>query len=244
MAVGGSNLYVGQFSGGVACWNGSTLTSIGLPNDAIWAVAADTSSVFIGGTFTQVNGVAARSIARWNGTNWFPLKQGIGGLAFPYVQSLTLDGTNLYVGGPFTMAGATNANRIARWDGSNWSPIGTGVSGQTLTSATVVNSIGVQAGNLFIGGAFLSAGGDRNIKHFAKWDGASWSSVGPILSFVNGSFAFTLTDQIGRTYGIEASSDLKSWIRVAIFTNLDRVSQFIDTATTNQNRRFYRAVTP
>lgn len=244
LAVAGSNLYAGQFSGGLARWNGATWTTIGLANDAIWAVAADSASVYIGGTFTQVNGIAARSIARWNGAQWFPLKQGVGDPVLPYVQTLTLAGTNLYVGGSFTIAGPTNANRIVRWDGSNWYPLGSGVQGATLGRATIVNSIAFQDGNLFIGGAFLSAGRDRSIKHFARWDGAIWSSVGPILSFVDGSFQFTLTDQIGRSYGIEASSDLKTWTRVATFTNLTGVASFIDNATTNLNRRFYRAVTP
>jgi outer membrane protein assembly factor BamB len=244
MAVTGSNLYVGQFSGGVSRWDGTNWTSLGLPNDAIWAVAADDSSVYIGGTFTQVNAVAAQSIARWNGAQWLALGEAVGDPVLPYVQSLTLVGTNLYVGGTFTTAGTTNANRIARWDGSNWHPLGSGISGGTLASAAIVNSIGAQDGNLFIGGAFLSAGGDRNIRHFAQWDGSNWKSVGPILSVVDGNFQFTLTDQLGRSYGIEASTDLKNWTRVATFTNLAGVSRFIDAASTNLNRRFYRAVVP
>jgi trimeric autotransporter adhesin len=244
MAVAGANLYVGQFSGGISRWDGTNWTSLGLPNNAIWAVAANDSSVYIGGTFTQINGVAASSIARWNGAQWLPLGKGVGDPVLPYVQSLTLEGTNLYVGGSFTRAGTTNANRIARWDGSNWYPLGAGINGNTLSSAATVNSIAVQGSNVFIGGAFLSSGGDHNIRQFAQWDGSSWKSVGPILSFVDGSFQFTLTDQIGRTYGIEASSDLKNWNRVATFTNLNSASHFIDAATTNLNRRFYRAVVP
>jgi len=64
------------------------------------------------------------------------------------------------------------------------------------------------------------------------------------LTFIDGKFQLTLTDQIGRTYGIEASSDLNNWTRVATYTNIGTVVRFIDEGTTNSTQKFFRAVTP
>ena len=65
-----------------------------------------------------------------------------------------------------------------------------------------------------------------------------------MVGFVNGTFQFLLADQIGRTYGIEASADLVDWTRVITFTNLGGFTPFRDAAGANLNRRFYRTVTP
>lgn len=105
-----------------------------------------------------------------------------------------------------------------------------------------MNVIAPSGPDLFVGGAFLAAGSDRSIHHFARWDGTQWSSVGPLLSLVNGKFNLSLMNQNGRPYSIEASTDLLYWRRVTTFTNGTSVMPFIDPESDRLERRFYRAV--
>jgi len=247
LAVDGSALYAGGINfgnGNMQQWNGAQWTSLGTINGTVRAIAASSGLVYAGGDFTTINALQVNGIAEWTGSKWLALGTGVSDPVLPYVRSLAMDGTNVYAGGTFSRAGGTNADRIARWDGSRWHPLGSGLAGATAASGPNVAAIGIGSGSLFAGGAFLSAGGDPSIHYFARWDGRQWYSVGPLLAFVDGEFQFLLRDQIGRTYGVEASTDLASWIRVATFTNLGGVSQFRDNASTNLNRRFYRTVTP
>src|ERR1041385_2602805 len=56
-----------------------------------------------------------------------------------------------------------------------------------------------------------------------------------------GAFRFKLTGILGEQYGIEASINLKDWIRLARLTNALGIVQFEDALGTNINHRFYRA---
>jgi uncharacterized repeat protein (TIGR01451 family) len=69
------------------------------------------------------------------------------------------------------------------------------------------------------------------------------SALGSATVMSDGNFQLTLTGQSGSTYRIDASSDLITWIPVK--TNIAAVDgkfQFTDSAATNFNPRFYRAV--
>ena len=201
-------------------------------------------NIYAGGTFSYIGGVAASGVAEWNGSNWLALGSGVGDPVFPYVDAFALDGSNVYVGGPFTTAGGASANRIAMWDGAQWHALGGGLTGSTLTSAAEVNAISATNGLVYAGGAFLAAGGDPTIRYFAVWNGTNWSSLGPAMAFVNGQFRLTLTDQFGRSYGVQVSSDLVNWTRVTTFTNLGGYSEFIDTNGSNMSQRYFRIVIP
>jgi hypothetical protein len=71
-----------------------------------------------------------------------------------------------------------SVNNIARWDGGRWHPLGTGsdngVDG-TVWAMTVYDDGAGPA--LYVGGDFQHAGGIP-AHHFARWDGATWSSPG------------------------------------------------------------------
>ena len=94
------------------------------------------------------------------------------------VRALALDqaGT-LYVGGRFTWAGGVPVSMIAQWDGASWSSLGGGLGGAENFGAAALAVD--QAGNLFAGGDFTTAGGVM-ANHIARWDHASatWSSMG------------------------------------------------------------------
>src|SRR5262252_6084643 len=58
-------------------------------------------SLVIGGHFQRVSGIAAHGIARWDGSNWFPLGEGFEG----DVLSLAVYGGQLVASGRFDRSG-------------------------------------------------------------------------------------------------------------------------------------------
>ena len=66
----------------------------------------------------------------------------------------------------------------------------------------------------------------------------------PLLraSVSNGSFQLLLTDSIGSTSAIEASTDLALWISLVTITNTTRTVRFADPDAANHQQRFYRAL--
>ena len=89
---------------------GSTQT-----NGAIRALAAmPDGGVVAVGYFTQIEGVAANRIARWDGTTWHPLGTGLDGPGFT-VCALT--NGDIVVGGDFVTAGGVPVHEAARVGG-------------------------------------------------------------------------------------------------------------------------------
>jgi fibronectin type 3 domain-containing protein len=68
-------------------------------------------------------------------------------------------------------------------------------------------------------------------------------SVAPTMSAVTlsaGQFGFIVNGEVGRTYIVQASTDLVNWVTVQ--TNAAPFT-FVDSETTNFTRRFYRTFT-
>ena len=88
--------------------------NMGVPgfNDNIHALAFDsTGNLYAGGKFTSTGELSANYIAKWNGSGWSALGEGLNW----YVFSLAGDSSgNLYAGGYFTTAGGIPVNGIAK----------------------------------------------------------------------------------------------------------------------------------
>jgi len=166
-----------------------------VPGDGVWddrfatpgidspvnAVAVGAAGeVYVGGSFWKINGRTFGYIARWDGTHWSPLTDGI--TSEPGVDStvyaITVSGTDVYVGGQFSLAGGKAANRIARWDGRNWSPLPDSATGANGVTSTVY-AIAVSGTNVYVGGSFSSAGG-YTANRIARWNGGNntWTALG------------------------------------------------------------------
>jgi hypothetical protein len=189
LALSGSTLYAGGSftqAGGVAAnsiaqWNGSSWSALGSGmgggNDItystyVYALAVSGGTLYAGGNFTTAGGVAANSIAQWNGTSWSALSSGMNG----DVDALAVSGSTLYAGGGFTTAGGSAANYIAQWNGSSWSPVGSG-----MNYAGGVSALAVSGGTLYAGGGFTTAGGIA-ANNIAQWNGSTWSPLGSGMS--------------------------------------------------------------
>jgi len=151
------------------------------------AAGPNPPGLFVGGSFVAAGGVVSHNIAKWNGTSWESLDDGIGA-SCPGNTVFTLavfdddgDGPNppaLYVGSGFSPAGYGISGSIAKWDGNDWMPVGDGIVGVVL-ALTVFDDDGngPNPPALYAGGSFWAAGG-LAVNNVAKWDGVSWTPVG------------------------------------------------------------------
>jgi len=81
-------------------------------NSLVDAIAiSGNGDVYAGGYFTSADGVAANSIAKWNGTEWSALGSGMSRDVFTIAISGNGD---VYAGGAFTTAGGVAAKYIAK----------------------------------------------------------------------------------------------------------------------------------
>jgi hypothetical protein len=190
---GGSALYAGGTFvtaggvtvNGIAKWNGSGWSSLagGMSGGCATAVAALTvhddgsgPALYAGGAFLNAGGVAARCVAKWDGSSWSPLGSGLSnGDCTIAVNALASydsgSGPELYAGGTFFASGGNQVYYIARWNGSSWSAAGFGLGVATMVNALTVFDDG--------SGAALYAGGDfESFGYVAKWNGSSWSTLG------------------------------------------------------------------
>lgn len=189
VVVHGTDVYVGgsfmRTPGGaasrVAKWDGTTWSALGsgigtgitearspFLTDSVNAMAMIGNDLYVAGFFRKAGGVDAVNIAKWDGTSWSALGDGVG----DYATTLLAVGSDLYVGGWFSTAGGVSANRIAKWNGVSWSALSSGLTGGGPPYAMVA-----AGSDLYVGGWFTTAGGNP-ANYIAKWDGSVWSPLG------------------------------------------------------------------
>lgn len=133
-------------------------------------------TLFAGGAFGHVEGIAARALARRSGGVWSPAASGLGLDGYARATATYDDGGGaaLYVAGKFQYAGSVAAANIAQWTGSAWQPVGLGLDGEVYALAVFDDGGGPA---LYAGGAFANAGG-QPASRIAKWQNGAWSPVG------------------------------------------------------------------
>ncbi len=166
----------------IARWNGSTWDSVpgmypmsrylsSRPEVEIWAMTVYNGELIAAGTLWQ-NGNKWVNIAKWNGTTWSQLGNGVDNKIFAME---TYKG-KLFVTGYFNNAGSVAAKGIASWNGAAWETVG----GSGLTSGgSSGNDFRIYKGELYFTGSFNSING-LPVHCIAKWNGTVWDSVGII----------------------------------------------------------------
>ncbi|HKD99399.1 MAG TPA: hypothetical protein VKE69_00190, partial [Planctomycetota bacterium] len=158
--------------------NGATVTRVS--SLAVWDDGLG-PALYVGGYFTKAGASPASCIAKWKAGQWSALGSGVTG-SIPSVFALAPFDGALHVGGRFDVAGGAAAQNIATWDGSTWSSLagsGGGASGDVVDALAVFDDGGGPA--LFVGGNFegvFASGPYIPSWSIAKWNGASWSSLG------------------------------------------------------------------
>jgi hypothetical protein len=137
----------------------------GTPHTLLAWARGRSTELYLGGQFSAVAGVAARSIARWDGTSWSPLESGVPGDVFALAVRGTGPKSELIVAGHFELAGGVPAWNIARWDGAAWSDLGPPAAPGTNSS---IRALAVVGPSIYAGGGFTQAGG-RPSSHLALW---------------------------------------------------------------------------
>jgi hypothetical protein len=187
----------------IARWNGSSWAALGggvggggSPPVRALAVLDDGTgpALYVGGQFSVVGGVNASNVAKWNGSSWSVLANG---LSFGAVSALTVfddgNGPALYAGGSFATSGGTPVNHIAKWNGTRWSALGSGLGSTQSDSVAALTVYDDGTGPaLYAAGSFQFAGA-LLVNGVAKWNGSSWSSLGTGLGN-GGAFALGVFD--------------------------------------------------
>ncbi|MBK8821808.1 MAG: hypothetical protein IPN58_04130 [Anaerolineales bacterium] len=198
--------YVASYNTMTTTWSSLGDNGVGVGSIAsfVYALTVDASNgdLYVGGSFTNADGIAeADRIAKWNGSAWSALANGISN---GYVLSILVNSpTEIYVGGSFTNVDSiAAADHVAKWNGSAWSALGSYSANGALNvsgmSSPGVRSMVLNSGILYVVGAFnmsdpsLAAG-----KHLAKYTTGSgtWNFVDD-----DGSGASPLTMPF--TYGL------------------------------------------
>jgi hypothetical protein len=206
----GSN-YIKKLSGSVS----STVCDLAdfSSGAQINAIALDSiGNLYVGGRFDTVLGVVASNVAKWDGSTWSPLGNGIANTPDEYdvVSTLAIDANgNVYAGGSFSIAGGIKAHNIAKWNGKVWIPLGEGIIDSTDKYFKIV-TLGVDhTGNLYAAGSFNQIGGVM-AHNIAKWDGSSWNSLGAGLYTNEGSNARVFTIAFDRNGTLYAGGSFTS----------------------------------
>ncbi|MDX9910252.1 MAG: GC-type dockerin domain-anchored protein [Phycisphaerales bacterium] len=184
---------------GIARWDGTTWRSVAggasaqtgsnpaqIDSMIVWDDGTG-PALYVAGDFTFIGGVEANGIAKWNGTSWHALGDGIKNLLSGNIHWATFglalevfddgNGEQLYVAGQFNTAGGITANHIARWNGNAWSTVPGADQVSMLNPFHLLVHDDGSGPSLYMAGVINSVGGTpaRNI---VRWDGAVWHPLG------------------------------------------------------------------
>ncbi|MEM9069361.1 MAG: hypothetical protein AAGE52_12680 [Myxococcota bacterium] len=140
----------------------------GLGGNGLRLALASDGSVYVFGSFTFAGSTRANRLARWNGSGWDAVGEGLPMEAL--VNTLAVDPATdeVVIGGEFTIGEAQN---LARWNGSEWRAIGGSPDGP------VTSAVFGSGGDLIVGGLFGEIG-DTSLERIGRWNGSEWQALG------------------------------------------------------------------
>jgi hypothetical protein len=183
----------------IARWDGSEWH--GVPDgsgtdNGVHAMVSWKNELYVGGEFTSINvpdfenpGDPAYSIAKWNGSNWTAVGNGMEyGTS---VYALVADNNYIYAGGSFTTSDGLATNYISRWNGTAWENMSSGMNG-AVRALTIWND------TICAGGEFTTAGG-LTTNNVACWNSvaSSWYNLSNGVYSSTGGSIFSLTEWNG-----------------------------------------------
>ncbi len=125
-------------------------------------------AVYLAGGFTQIGGIPASCIARWDGVTWSTLGEGLDNTVTSLCWFDDGSGLALYAAGYFLEAGGQPAERVARWRNGQWEDLDTRLN-------VSASALAVHRGVLYVGGAFTEVAGQPT-GGLAAWDGEVWTA--------------------------------------------------------------------
>ena len=173
----------------------------GAPGAGIRRVEVVGDTIYAAGYFTHVSGTPAKNVARWDGTSWSALGEGVA----QYVTALAWDedadrlyasGFHVEGGGEGPGLGVVTGTPIRAWDGAAWSDFAR-VDG-SRARVHVIRTL--SDGRIAVGGEFETIDGVDAVG-FALWDGASWSTLGTEIELGDSVHAIHEADDGGLCLG-------------------------------------------
>ena len=193
LASGDSILIGGMFQSingievnNLARWSGGQWHPLGgglsghkpvMPNDypftEVRALLVDGAYLYAGGSFTNAGGVHAMNVARWDGSQWSALGDGIPGFGSCLtvgpgcvhpVMSLALGEGKIFAGGGFATQFRDTPGFLARWDGSTWTNVVEGDWSDDSLGFRIpfdplhVRALASRGSELYIAGNFVKLG--------------------------------------------------------------------------------------
>jgi hypothetical protein len=211
IAVNGSDVYVGgSFTtagvttvNGIAHWDGTNWLSLGSgvtnagssANVRALAFGGD-GKLYCCGRFTNISGVNAGGIARWNNVKWEALGSGytLGDGSVIQANGLAIRGNDVFSVGTFITAGIGDSSGIARWnDTMDFTP----------PFALNFSRTQLQPGNVFKSRLNCSAVATYLIEYsddFQTWSPLTTNNI-PQLDFTN-AVSFPVTRRVFRARGL------------------------------------------
>ncbi len=139
--------------------------------------------LYVGGLFETAGGMIMHNIARWNGTSWSPLGNGIPGQQpWPgtvFALAAYDDGTGsaLFVAGEFEPGLGAPGLCITRWTGTGWAPLPGGLVGTNYGTSLAVYADGPTP-SLFIGSELNNSPTPTT---FTRWNGLALTHPAGVL---------------------------------------------------------------
>ncbi len=187
----------GVQANGLARWDGTAWSAVGSGLDNLVLgqgldaegiselLFAPDGTLYAGGLFSSIDGVAVNNVARWDGATWSPMGDGFDST----VLALAADANgNVYAGGRFGDNSSQGFfEKVSRWDGSAWA---------TMIHVTepIFDIVLDDAGTIYVAGDFLFVDGDIedtdsglrvNQFMYSTDGGATWQNtqVGDFIGF-------------------------------------------------------------
>lgn len=149
-------------------------------NGFVRSLTANGTDVYVSTDATNIAGIAqADHVAKWNGSSWSAMGSNTDGTngwfsTTTYIYAMTTSGSLVFASGSFQDAnGDPLADNVAYFDGTAWRNVGSNGAGNGpwIGNGTTLT---VSDGQLYAGGNFTSAGGDR-----LAWGLASFALLRP-----------------------------------------------------------------
>ncbi|MBI2926341.1 MAG: delta-60 repeat domain-containing protein [Verrucomicrobia bacterium] len=225
----------------------------GTARGSVNALAAQPDGkLIIGGDFTHVNGVPCNRIARLNSDGSldasFFIGSGVEGTLGASVDALALQNDGkILLGGSFAMINGSPRGGLARLnrDGSldtTFAP-GSGVNDRIKVMKALPQ------GQVLLAGSFTKVN-DTLRGRIARLQGDHRPSkpspvrLTPDSGTSADQFRLRITGNVGGSYTVETSGDLRVWRTVTNFVSADPETVLLDSGATGLSQRFYRVLTP
>lgn len=174
--AGGAFYQMGNVQSSIAAWNGTDWEFVAdPPNSSITCLVVLDDTLYIGGGFTEFEGISVNGLVKYDGTNFSDV-HGFGQLTFSNfsgIGDIEMYNGDLYVSGFFE--GEDGKTHICRFDGSQWVDVGGGITPGPYYGVTDLQAY---KGELYACGEFTQINGENYGNSIARWDGVQWKDVG------------------------------------------------------------------